>query len=208
CIESIGLRLSLCLRLAEVRLLALERGLLARSAFVLAEVWSLVARAVAEVRPLAATRTLAATGTLTDVWPLVAGALAAARTFVARLQHLPAASAAIVELAIRRLDGVLAELVLHLLVVIAHTLAVLRVVLPVPGLHVVPIYVLVDVHVLVDVDVDVAVPPIEIVPDGVADLKARAPGDAARHRAADDPSRRGGEIIGRVCGIIPGAVHH
>ena len=50
--------------------------------------------------------------------------------------------------------------------------------------------------------------PIDVVPDGVADGEAGAPGKAARNRAADDVARRRRKVIRRIVGIVPGAVDH
>src|SRR5262245_55862803 len=101
-VEGIWLGFGLMLGLAEVWLLAFERGLLTGSAR------PLLARALAEIGLVAGTWSVA------EIWPLVVswtfaeiGAIAGA--LIVRLQNLVAASAAIVELAVSRFDRVVGE---------------------------------------------------------------------------------------------------
>ena len=97
----------------------------------------------------------------------------------------------IIELAITRIR--VGKLILDLLIVVTHAVPVLCIVLPVLDAHVVPIHVPVEVKVLIDIDINVAVTPVEVIPDGVANRIGCPPSDAGRERAADDVTGAGGK---------------
>jgi hypothetical protein len=82
-----------------------------------------------------------------------------------------------------------------------------RVVLPILVLHIIPVDVLVDVDVLVHIDANVAVIPIEVVPDGVANGEASAPGQSSCDCPADDPAGLRRKVIRWVIGIGPRPIY-
>jgi len=84
----------------------------------------------------------------------------------------------IIELAVA--DIGIGKFILDLLVVVTHTSPVLCVVLPMLHPDIVPIHVPVEVKILVDIDIYVAVSPIEVVPNGIANRVGCAPSDARR----------------------------
>ena len=95
-----------------------------------------------------------------------------------------------------------AVLIPDVLVRIVDAPAVIGIVLPVD-------VAIINVDVAVGVDVDVVVSPVEaIAPYGIADGKARAPGNAARERPADNVAGCGAEIVRRVGGVWPRAIDH
>ena len=106
------------LRLAEIALLSIEGSLLTGFAV----------RTFAEIRLLAAAGAFAEIAAITGAFAVAWASIATRPIAVARLaiglQHLFAAPAAVVELAVRRLDVVLAVFVLDRLVVF-HALAVI-----------------------------------------------------------------------------------
>src|SRR6478672_10165667 len=119
-------------------------------------------------RPFAvhAAWTITSIRSITMVWPLTAEIAAC---LVTRLQHLLSVATPIVEL-----------------VVVTHATPVLCVVLPMLDAHIVPIHVPVEVKILIDIDVYVAVPPIEVIPNGIANSVGCAPCDPRRERSTED----------------------
>jgi hypothetical protein len=116
--------LALVRSFAEIRF-ALERSLLAGTAFTLAEIRPFAARPFVATRPFAEIEPAAVT----------------TRT-VSRLQHLLAAPAAIVELAVAVSRRALGVFVADILVLVVYAAPVMGIMMPVPALHVVPIDVL------------------------------------------------------------------
>ena len=154
-------------------------------------------------RPLA----LSSAWTLTDIWLVTLqrpfAAEIAAAWLVTRLQHLLSVATPIIELAVTRPVTGIGKPMLDPLVVITHAASVVGVVLPVLDAHVVPIDVPVEVKILIDIDIDVAVPPIEVVPDGIANCIGCPPSDARRECATDDVTGSWGEVIRRIVIVGP-----
>jgi hypothetical protein len=66
----------------------------------------------------------------------------------------------------------------------------------------------VDIDIPVDVDIDIAVVPIDVVPDLAANGIGCTPGEAGRDCAANDIARWRRIVIRRVLRIRPFAVNH
>src|SRR6476660_975861 len=128
-------------------------------------------------RPFAvhAAWTITSIRSITMVWPLTAEIAAC---LVTRLQDLLSVATPIVELAVA--DIGIGKLILDLLVVVTHATPVLCVVLPMLDARVVPIHMPVEVKILIDIDIYVAVPPIKVIPNGIANRIGCPPSDARR----------------------------
>ena len=117
------------------------------------------------------------------------------------------ATAPVIELTVGRSPPV-SKLVPNLLVFISDATAVLGIVLPVLDANIVSIDVPVEVEVLINIDVDIAVPPIEIVPEGIANGKGRSPSKTRRQRSAPDLTGFWLEVVRRVVCIRPIAANN
>jgi hypothetical protein len=144
--------------------------------------------------------------TFTNIWLVTVewslAAEIATAWLVTRLQHLLPVATPIIELAVTRPVGI-GKPMLDPLVFITHAAPVVGVMIPVLDVHIVPIDPPVEVKILIDIDIDVAVPPIEVIPDGIANRIGCPPSDARRECPTDDVTGSWGEVIRRVVIVGP-----